>query len=241
MFVCYVAAVHPTRPGQGELARLLAEIQQRTGLSYQGLADVAGVNRSQVWRWVNAGSTPGYEPLRQLTAHILAAHPDVADLASALLPAAGYETPPVGTEPAAELPPEPPGDTAVDEVSSAVIRAATPRTERLIWVNLRSNLAAAPAGAELFRDPAQSRAWPPGSAPVTLTPEAIEALDATLAETIRAGNAGLLASHPIDDAAFRLVDYEWPQRIRMAAASRIITGRPADDAPRPTVAVRRAG
>ena len=103
--------------------------------------------------------------------------------------------------------------------------------ERRIWASLRSNLAATPAGAALFADAAQARAWPPGSAPAGLTPEAVGALNAI----IEAGQAGLLATHPIDNAAIRLEEYSWPERIGMAAAMRGRLGR------RPTIAVRRAG
>lgn len=86
--------MHEDQTGTGEFGRLLAAIQKRTGLSHQDIADAAGVNRSQVWRWVNSGAAPGYEPVRRLTAYLLAERPEVADAASRLLPAAGYETPP---------------------------------------------------------------------------------------------------------------------------------------------------
>ena len=140
--------MHPTQPGHGELARLLAEIQQRTGLSYQGLADAAGVNRSQVWRWVKAGSTPGYEPLRQLAAHLLAERPEVADMATALLPAAGYETPPVTAEPeSAPTPaPEAPADPAADaEVNAQVLSLLFRRKRRDHEAEVRAEIRAAKA------------------------------------------------------------------------------------------------
>jgi transcriptional regulator with XRE-family HTH domain len=92
--VCYVADVQSTPSEPGEFARILAAIQKRTGLSHQDIADAAGVNRSQVWRWVNSGSAPGYEPVRRLAAWLLAERPEVDEMASALLGAAGYETPP---------------------------------------------------------------------------------------------------------------------------------------------------
>lgn len=92
--VCYVAAMHDDQPGTGEFGRILAVIQKRTGLSHQDIADVTGVNRSQVWRWVNSGSAPGYEPIRRLVAYLLAERPEVTEAAGQLLPAAGYETPP---------------------------------------------------------------------------------------------------------------------------------------------------
>lgn len=86
--------MHSTPPGRGEFAALLANLQRDTpGLSYQKLADAAGVHRSQVWRWVNAGSTPGYEHVRHLAAWITEQYPHLADVAARLLPAAGYGDP----------------------------------------------------------------------------------------------------------------------------------------------------
>ena len=144
-FACYVALVHPTQPEQSEFARLLAGIQKDAKLSYQQVADAAGVNRSQVWRWINAGSAPGYEPVRRLAAHFIAAYPQLADAASGLLPAAGYQTPPVSAEPvtsagsitlpslAATGDAEPAAEDA-DEVTRAVVVAAIgPRLEREVW------------------------------------------------------------------------------------------------------------
>jgi len=91
--------MHPTQPERSEFAHLLAGIQERVHLSYQQVADAAGVNRSQVWRWVNSGSAPGYEAVRLLAAHLIAEYPKVADDAARLLPAAGYQTPPVAAPP----------------------------------------------------------------------------------------------------------------------------------------------
>jgi transcriptional regulator with XRE-family HTH domain len=84
--------VHEDSPG--EFARLLREVKRAAGLSDQGVADAAAVDRSQAWRWANAGASPGYEPLRRLAEWIIDRHPDLAPLALQLLPAAGYETPP---------------------------------------------------------------------------------------------------------------------------------------------------
>src|SRR6185312_7060734 len=84
--------MHPTQNG-GEFARLLTAIQERTGMSDQAIGDVAGVNRSQVWRWTHSGSAPGYEPVRRLAAWLAAERPEVADMAVQLLPAAGYAAP----------------------------------------------------------------------------------------------------------------------------------------------------
>ena len=93
--------------GPGRVRALLASLQRDTpGLSYTKLADAAGVHRSQVWRWVNADSTPGYEPVRRLAAWLAEHYPHLADTAARLLPAAGYAAPdeptiPGGVPPAA--------------------------------------------------------------------------------------------------------------------------------------------
>ena len=100
--MCYVAAMHPTQNGDVDFGTLLAGIQERTGLTHQAIADIAGVNRSQVWRWVNSGSAPGYEPVRRLAAWIVREFPALADDAIDLLTAAGYESPPPALLPAAE-------------------------------------------------------------------------------------------------------------------------------------------
>jgi transcriptional regulator with XRE-family HTH domain len=96
--VCYVARVQSSDPGRDAFAALLTAIQKRTGLSDQAIASAAGVSRSQVWRWVHAASAPGYEPIRRLAAYLLAERPEVAEMAAGLLPAAGYETPPSGSD-----------------------------------------------------------------------------------------------------------------------------------------------
>lgn len=123
--------------------------------------------------------------------------------------------------------PEPPRETAEDAaLSTVVIRAAVPRTVREIWTRVRRDLAATPAGRTLFADLAQSRAWPPGSAPIEVTEEAKAVLDA-MRDT--------LFTDPIENSASRLVRYTWPERVLMAAASLDVIGQ------RPTVAVSRAG
>ena len=159
---CYVAAVHPTQPGQGEFARLLASIQKHAGLSYQQVADAAGVNRSQVWRWVNSGSSPGYEPVRLLAAHLIAAYPQLADDAAALLPAAGYQTPPVTAEhPAIPAEPEPETPDSGDDVTGAVLAALIGPKERRIWAQVRRHLASTPPAAPCSTTRTRSQHGPP--------------------------------------------------------------------------------
>ena len=135
----------------------------------------------------------------------------------------------VGAAPELTATPEPSRETpdpAGGALSTAVIRAAVPATVREIWTRVRRDLAATPAGAELFADADQARAWPTGSAPLKVTPEAEAILDA-MRDTLFPGQVENLAS--------RLVESAWPERIMVAAASLDVLGQ------RPTVAARRAG
>jgi len=152
--------MHEEQSGRGEFGRLLAGILERTGLTLQQAADVAGVNRSQVWRWVNSGSVPKYEPVRRLAAYLMAERPEVADRAAALLPAAGYETPPASeshlltlpriTEPGRAAPPAPPG-FVTDEIKEEARPFADEIWERL-WM-LAGNRAPDPTGDGQPPDP----------------------------------------------------------------------------------------
>ncbi len=226
-YACYVALVHPTQPEQSDFARLLAGIQKDAKLSYQQVADAAGVNRSQVWRWINSGSAPGYEPVRRLAAHLLAAYPQLADAAAELLPAAGYQVAPVTAAGGITLPSlATTGDTAADEMETAVVTAALPRREREVWAEMRASLHAIPAGEALFSNPRQAALWPEGSAPIDLTPEAIAVLDSIA--------PGMLFTARSDILAASMELYPWHERVRWAAAGRAVLRRP-------TQAARRAG
>ncbi len=129
--------------------------------------------------------------------------------------------------PAAPEPPRETPDPGEDAgVSTAVIRAAVPATVREIWTRVRRELAATPSGRGLLTDPAQARAWPAGSAPLEVTPEAVVVLDAM---------RDVLFTGPVENAAARLVRYTWPERVMVAAASLDVLGQ------RPTSAVRLVG
>ena len=121
---------------------------------------------------------------------------------------------------------EPAVADAAEAMETAVVTAALPRPERLIWIELRRSLAATHTGAALFADPAQTRAWPAGAAPLQLTAEAIAALDVIPAD--------LLLADPAGNAAIRLVMFPWQERVRWAAAGRTLLRTP-------TSAARRAG
>jgi transcriptional regulator with XRE-family HTH domain len=143
--MCYVASVHAA---PSEFARLLGEIKRDAGLSDQAVADAAGIDRSQAWRWANAGSKPGYEPVRRLAAWLVAERPHVASAALALLPAAGFETPP-------GMAPPPPAVTAPVVGVRAYLYAA------LSAVNapLREQVLAEAASGRPFADPVERLIW----------------------------------------------------------------------------------
>jgi transcriptional regulator with XRE-family HTH domain len=136
-----------------EFARLLAEIKRDAGLTDQAVADAAGVDRSQAWRWAH-GSAPGYEPVRRLAAWLIAERPRAAAAARALLPAAGYETPPgmeVPAPPAAARPPAPEPDPGVRAHLYAALSAANRP--------LRDQILADAAAGVPFTDPVERVIW----------------------------------------------------------------------------------
>jgi transcriptional regulator with XRE-family HTH domain len=140
--------VHET---PSEFARLLQEIKRDAGLSDQQVADAAGIDRSQAWRWANAGAKPGYEPVRRLAAWLVTERPTVAAAALTLLPAAGFETPPA---PAPALPPDP--------VLGHILAAARGRPvagHRTVRGHLLAALAAvnAPLSAQVLAEAAAGR------------------------------------------------------------------------------------
>lgn len=137
--LCYVAQVHDDG---AELARLLKEVKADAGLSDQAIADAAGVDRSQAWRWANGSGRPGYEPLRRLTAWLTENRPAVASLALRLLPAAGYET---------EPPALPPPDQAVRAALYQALAAVNAPLREVVLAEARAGLP--------FADPLERAIW----------------------------------------------------------------------------------
>jgi len=137
--VCYVASVHDDG---AELARLLKEAKAAAGLTDSDIADAAGVDRSQAWRWAKGTGRPGYEPLRRLTAWLIENRPAVSGLALRLLPAAGYET---------EPPALPPPDQAVRDALYAALKAVN--------APLREQVLAEARGEVPFADPLERMIW----------------------------------------------------------------------------------
>ena len=223
-----------TRPEQPPEGRLIHDAANRLDLSIREAAKRAGISYGR-WRQIVMGYqniSPGVYGAVHAPAKTVAKMAKVVGVTPAELTKAGRED--AAAILAERLRPEPAPESSretaaedpdADAMESAVIVAATPRKEREIWAEIRHALQNTPAGAELLADPAQARAWPAGSAPVRLTPEAIAILDATPAD--------LLLSDPAGNAAIRLEMDSWHKRVQWAAAGRAIF--------RPTSAVRRAG
>jgi len=232
----------PKPPAPPPEARLLKLARlRRNHMSIPDAAALAGVSAS-LWRQVEAGySTPaaGIQVPKVTPAETLALMSRPLGITPAQLNDAGRGDAAailadlLRPEPA---PLEPPLETAADpgdDVTHNIMVAAGRPEERRIWAGIRERLAATPAGAKLLSDEAEAAFWPPesgggrwGGAPVELTPKAVEVLNSIPAD--------VLCPDPVDNAAARLTEYPWPDRIGMAAAMRGRLGRP-------TSAARRAG
>ena len=132
---------------------LLGDIKRDAGLTDQAVADAAGIDRSQAWRWANTAAKPGYEPVRRLAAWLVAERPRVAADALGLLPAAGFETPPGMTAP--PPPPSPrPAAAAADGVRAYLYAALS-----AVNAPLRERVLAEAASGRPFADPVERAIW----------------------------------------------------------------------------------
>jgi transcriptional regulator with XRE-family HTH domain len=155
--------VHDDGP---EFARLLKAAKRAAGLSDADVAEEAGVDRSQAWRWANAGGRPGYEPARRLAAWLIGARPDLAEIALALLPAAGYETPP-GMAPPGAPPAAAPPSTAGRDIRThlyAAIDAVNQPLREQVAAEIRDARArwtgpGGPPAAAFLADPVERAIW----------------------------------------------------------------------------------
>lgn len=86
---CYVAPMHSPWDRAG-LRRVLRRLLKDTGLTPQDIADMAGVSRPQVSRWMSGTNRPGFDATAKLARAIQAGYPGQRDLATGLLAAAGY-------------------------------------------------------------------------------------------------------------------------------------------------------
>lgn len=149
-----------------DFARLLREVKDAGRLSDQAVADAAGVDRSQAWRWANAGSVPGYEPLRRLAEWLIANRADLAGLALQLLPAAGYETPPGMAPPGAPAAAAavPPGAPDVRTHLYAALAAVNEPLREQVAAEIRDARArwggpGGPPAAAFLADPVEQAIW----------------------------------------------------------------------------------
>jgi len=241
----------PDIPPEAEVIRLAREAMDMTAqrAAEASRADNARGVSAAYWRDVERGygGRRGRRVPTRASARALAAMARVVGILPSQLTAAGREDAARVLEeilrrehgtisqvhPAA---PEPSLETAADpgdDVTHNIMVAAGRPEERRIWAGIRERLAATPAGAKLFSDEAEAAFWPPesgggrwGGAPVELTPKAVKVLNSI--------PVNVLCPDPIDNAAARLTEYPWPDRIGMAAAMRGRLGRP-------TSAARRAG
>ena len=230
-----------TRPEPPPEGRLIADAASRLDLSIREAARRAGISYGR-WRQITVGYqnvSPGsYAPVHA-PARTIAKMAKVVHLVPEQLVEAGREDAAailadlLRPEPAAPVPPIETAADSGDDVTHNIMVAAGRPEERRIWAGIRERLAATPAGAKLFSDEREAAFWPPesgggrwGGAPVELTPKAVEVLNSIPAD--------VLCPDPVDNAAARLTEYPWPDRIGMAAAMRGRLGRP-------TSAARRAG
>jgi hypothetical protein len=182
-----------TRPeARRRLAALMEERRLDLGLRWQDVveaADAAGFKVSlKALHSVRTGNA-GIRPLtrRAIEAGLQWEHGSIQRIED------GGDPVPAASEPvpvtAAGTVTLPPMAAAVsvesnDDVRGAVAVALYAPQEKRIWVQIRRRLALTPAGSRLFADPGQAAAWPPGSAPLEMTPEARALLGATPADVL---------------------------------------------------------
>ena len=125
-----------------------------------------------------------------------------------------------------------PAEAAEDAGDAVVTFLRARQGEPGVWAELRDYLAA----AGLFTDPAEARAWPPGSIPAKLTSKAKQVLD-------DAAKAGTLFPDEIGTTAARIGlhsdagPYPWPLRVKMITRFRAT----ARETVRNPTRARRAG
>ena len=205
------------------LASLMDDRRLELGLRWRDVAEAGGISYEAL-RDIRNGSGG----IRRLTEHAIDTGLQWEPGTVARILAGGDPAPVRGTRSTAPAPDEPVADPAADagdDVTGVVVAALFGPVERRIWASIRRHLAATPAGSKLFSDPAQAAMWPPDGAPIDLTEEARQLLDATPATD--------LFTDPSEIILWNLNRLRYRKRVAMIREYR---------APiRPTVAVRRAG
>jgi transcriptional regulator with XRE-family HTH domain len=109
---------------------VLRLIKDRTGLSQEQLANLAGRHRTQFNRWTRAENKPGYDAVARLASEIIASHPEAADLAKELLTSAGYGVSSLEATRASEPETPSPPQSSAHSPPAADAPAQEPRTEQ---------------------------------------------------------------------------------------------------------------
>ena len=213
--------------------RLAALVSERRGDLALTQEDVraAGGPSTATQRLIERGQPSRYQPriLAGLETALGWRHGSVRRILAggdpALVPDALAPAPPLAV-------PEPPRETPGDDVTGAVVAALFGPKERRVWAQVRHRLEATPAGRALFADPAEAAAWPPesgdgfsGGAPLELTVQARQALDAT--------PAAMLFRDPAEITVWGLNTLPYRKRVAMLVMYR--------EPVRPPRAARRAG
>ena len=123
-------------------------------------------------------------------------------------------------------------DDADDDDVTAVVAALFGPEERRVWAQVRRRLASTPAGRALFADANEAASWPPesgdglsGGAPLELTDQARQTLDAT--------SPVALFDDPAEITVWGLDKLPYRKRVAMVVMYR--------EPVRPPAAARRAG
>src|SRR6185437_3820034 len=133
---CYVAYMH-NGWDSAKFRDLLKRIMDETGLSQRDVADLAGISRPQVSRWLSGAHRPNFDALQKF-ATAARRYPGQEDAVAGLLAAAGYPDAVAA------------GDSAVPSPGGLPVSAPEPRyaDPRLQHVNETPDLD--PEGRELL-------------------------------------------------------------------------------------------
>lgn len=85
----YFARMHTAWDG-ARFQAALQRLMQDAGLERQDIAELAGIDRSQVSRWISGANRPRFDALQQLARAVRSGYPGSAGMVSEMLLAAGY-------------------------------------------------------------------------------------------------------------------------------------------------------
>lgn len=93
----YFACMHSAWDG-GRFKLALQRLMQEAGLERQDIAQLAGINRSQVSRWISGANRPRFDALQSLATAVRLQHPDLDALVAEMIQAAGYDNTSLGLQ-----------------------------------------------------------------------------------------------------------------------------------------------